>query len=400
MLRALDGFDYCDYKGSALKYLYAASSDQGAIIPGNGPGRAWWIFNTGFGEAFYNKVLDPQAFWCMGMDWSYQNQGGLGDNTPPVVRWYRIGNLAGSVLELRTRADFRLDIVAGTLCTSPGLILDTTRDAFPLNTWGFLEFKATFGATVGYELWYGGSILKRSDGSDLTASGLGLGTVAIPDRLSLYWKAFGNKGVAVDNYYILDGQPGLSDRLGPCRITSLQPAVDDVIDWTRNAIGSKFVAVADNNAVSPFPIAPDGDTSYIAPNFDNARALFGLEKSPCYGLVRGIAINMCSRPTLGSASIQGVVRDKGVLYDIDVTKPVNPVGHYFNHPGQTDNYFVQQAIAELSPVTGSEWLDSELSNGLWGCRGSLNQRLTALYLEKLVDLAGKPFTCGQSSYSY
>lgn len=415
--RHCDGFDVNDTQGMGIKYLPqftatgvpAISSQYGFTTAGNpgpagsGPnGQSVYIR----GDYEFTRILDAQPTWFVGFDFARYNEGIVTDTQGGD--FYRFSTAAGSVLKMSFSLDGtgRITVRTGSLCSTPNTVLATSLNSFTLFQFGFLELVMTFGATIGYEIYYNDTLVPKQGGGNMVDSNLSLGSSALPDRLThLRTQEPGGSftGIAFDNYYICDAQSDgtiFNQRLGPLRITTLSPASDATVQWTRNAGSSNFVAVDDipNVAAS----APDGNITMLTPNAVSALALFGLAKSPCFGLNLGVALNLCARPISGSPTIRMVSRGPDGVVQLGLSTVVNP-GTIQNQAPAVAGFHTYQAYAPLNSATGQPWNDAQIDGLAWGaqCDPSVTTlQLTQVYMEKLTSLRSSPFDCGQASYSF
>ena len=118
--------------------------------------------------------------------------------------------------------------------------------------------------------------------------------------------------------------------------------------------------------------------------------------SPCTGLVLGVSLNVAAAPLSGSVSMTLVANERTGPYTIGV----EGVSSYSLVPGDSElnGYATYQAIAQFNEED-SNWNDLQISTTQWGVEPA-QVAITQVYLEKIVDLTGKKFGCGESSYSY
>lgn len=394
-IRKLDGFDLAGssaallkYPGSTfdpargffLQYSIAAPRDGGA-------GGSIWLFNTAFGEANFTSILDAQQRYGIHVDYCILNDGA--GTSIPDCEFYRIGTAARVLFALRQRTDGRIDIrtysSGGTLT-----LLGTTSFAFPVNQFSTLEVRVKFGTSGEWKV--------RADGN-VVAMGTGVNFgLTFPDRHTFRFQGFGPPGLNLDNYVIWDDDSDVETWLGRCRVTTLLPIADAAPTWSRNGSGTLFGAVDDSPGA-------DGDTTYLTPPAISLDNLFQFAKSPCYGKVLAVAVNICGRPVSGTPSVGAIVREKATTNLILPEARLLDTGNTINlQQANLAGYATYQAISAKSFETMAGWIDNQITNAFWGISSdnfTTFERVTQVYLEKLVDLTGLPFTCGgPSNYSY
>lgn len=393
MIRFTFGGDLCSYGGAALAFnAFNKTFNQGAMIAGrDGLGQALWLFNTAFGQCNYEIALDPQSTWGFNMDW--QQSGGA----PIVQEWFRISIGATVILSLITKADGTMDIVGplGAVLRNTG----TTGTTFTPGQYCTLELKATFGTSGVVEL-------RKNGVTAAITSTVNFGAV-LPDHITvLRFAGFGPPGFIVDNVIVWDGQPGdpFTGFYGRQRILSILPVADlQGGEWQPSSPGPSFAMVNDGPLSAGG--SPNGDTNYLLALGTGPDAVFTMDKSDCSGLILALSFNACTRPDPTSATPSFDFVYVPVLATIVVGhKIIAAVGQWnTDAPVATKDYLDYQAVVPLNPVSSSGWLDAEIASGAFGVGASATpqQRLTAFYLEKVIDLTGKPFDCGGAGiYSF
>lgn len=391
MIRFCDGFDLCTYTGAALKYNgYNATFNQGQMITGrDGLGQALWLFNTAFGEANYTVILDAQSTYGFNMDWQWSA------GSPSTREWYRIGYLGTTLLSLRYRPDGTMDILGPLGAVLVNTVATST--TFTPGVYCTLELVAAFGTSGTVSLFKNGVLAA-------TKSGVNFGSV-LPDRHTFRFQGFGPPGIVLDNLIIWDGQSGdpFTGQYGRQRILSIEPAADlQAGEWSPSVPGPSFAMVDDNPSSSGG--SPNGDINYLLALGTGPDAVFSMAKSDCSGLVLALAWNACARPDPTSANpLLDFVYIPALATLTVGNQRVAAVGHLNpDAPFATIDYFTYQVISKTNPVSGSNWQDTEISDGAFGCGAVATPqvRMTAFYLEKIIDLTGKPFNCGGGPTSF
>lgn len=392
MMRHTDGFDLATYQGAILKYKgYNATFNQGAMVAGrDGIGQALELFNTAFGEANYIVPLDAQSLWGFNMDWQWS--GG----TQPDMEWYRIAIGATVLLSLMTRTDGTMDILgpSGTLLVNTG----STSTGFQPGVWSTLELKVQFGVS--------GSVELRKNGvTAAVKSAVNFGATLPDTHTVLRLEGFGPPGFIIDNLIVWDGQTRAGDPFndfyGRQRILSIEPDADlQPGEWQPSTPGPSVNMVADDPSTPGG--SPDGDLTYLLAQATGPDAVFEMASSPCSGLILGLIWNACMRPDPNTAT-PGVdfVFIPRLSTLVVGHQTVTAAGDLTEVPALLD-YLTYQVITSQNPDTMTGWQDTDISDGSFGVGASASPqlRLTAFYLEKLIDLTGKPFNCGGGTYSF
>jgi len=127
-----------------------------------------------------------------------------------------------------------------------------------------------------------------------------------------------------------------------------------------------------------------------------------MASSDCSGLILALVWNACMRPDPNTATpgvdFVFVPRLSTLVVGHDT---VASGGDLTSIPALLD-YLTYQVITTENPDTGVGWQDVDISNSSYGIGASASPqvRMTAFYLEKVVDLTGKPFDCSHGSYAY
>lgn len=385
MIRLTDGFDLCTYFPAAVKYsAFQRTFNQGSLITGrDGIGQALWIENCAFGSVQYLSKIDPQSTWGFNMDWQWSS------GIQPTIIWYTIGYLSTTLFSLRLRPDGSMDLLG------PGnaLLVNTVAQkgiAFAPATWYTLELKVTFGTSGTAQLWQNGVLAAQ-------ATGIDFGTTN-PDTLGFGFSGFGPPGPIIDNYVVWDGQSGdpFTGQYGRQRILSSEPIADlQSGEWTPSTPGPSFAMVDDSPSTAAG--SPDGDTTFLAALPTGPDAVFEMAATPCSGLILSLAWNACMRPNplTATPSVDFVYYPNAVQVvgnkNLAAVGDLNP-----DAPVALQNYFTYQVPVPQNPATMTNWTDQDIANGTFGVGAAASPQvnLTAFYLEKVIDLTGKPYECG------
>ena len=390
----VDGFDLVDYFRSFLKYIpgYVSQFDQGAMISGNGGGQGLATFNSAFSSlgVQYAKQLPPGTS-TLGIHIDYQQYLG---SSFSVFDWYKLSIGSSVLFTIHQRSDGRLDFLG------PGrALITTTVNPLVLASWSNIIILLSFGTSGSLQVLVNG-VNALPVASEPFNSG-----AFFPTTATFFWNAgFGPPGIAPDNYFLFDGLTNP----GPCHVDSILPFADSPATVWSPAVTSPDVItpnctpMVNDTAGRGTGGEPDGDYTYIFPSAVNNQ-LFQMFPTRCYGLILGVAMNVCGRPNTGHSPQEFgyVVQLSQGLQPVGSGQLLN-VGSFTGDPHLTD-YQTEQVIMPLSPATGTNWTDAEISNGAFGIAavsGNLNLRVTAFNLEIIRSLTPQPFNCGGSNYSY
>ena len=394
MLRKIAGFDVVSFDGAKIQYnAYAQSIGASGPMPlgRDGFGYALGLTNTGFGDANFAVIFDPQSVWGFHLDWYQQSNSSV---TPPNIVWWRAFSTANptvNIIQLRTRADSKMDVLDYT-----DSVVATTSIGLVPNSWYTVEFKCSFAT---------GIFSMRFDGLTVAT-----GSVSIPggyaDVLDLRMQYLGSDVFEIDNYVLWDGQPGdgYSDFLGRVRVDSLRAIGDDNLVWVPKTGIRRWYQVRESDTdVGIHTQGPDGDTTYLYPpgaGAGNADQLMTFEPSPCYGKVMAVSVNATCRPPTGDQVVTMLYQGRASVHALDTGHLVTPVGNPFGDPWP--DYLSYQSIAPVDPDTGTTWVDAAITNGSWGVRAlaTANLYATQVWIEKLTSLTPQPYSCGGVNYVY
>ena len=380
MIRATFGFDTADTAALDLQwdilngtwYNFSTAIAPGVPGPPNS-GSAGQSAEKWFGVGMFTRVFSAQTTWVVGFDWQLGNHGPNGLN-----QFLQLSYSGGVILSLEMQLSGAIAVKSGGGTNGTGTTVAMTSTPYLFTTtgvWlGYLELRCTgFGGAVNFSLWL--------NDVQILAGSAGFG-INLPDRVTM--GSQGSGGMQYDNVYMLDGQgvAPLNDRLGPIRITSLIPASDAAGNWiiTPSSFSYRYQAVQE---------PPDvGATHYITPPLIHSIQSFSTQPSPCFGLVLGVMVNTTFRGSTGSTTCDAVYVNGATVVTIG-SSVVN--GPFHN----------QQQFLSLSPASGTNFTDFEISGSLWGASSaSPFLQLTQFWLEKITSLRNVPYNCGLGSYSF
>jgi hypothetical protein len=419
VLRHVDGWDPYPQNENDQKQLkypqsYITFLQQGGFSPAPGPAgsssaldQGFFLFNTAFGEANFQRTFDQQPTWFYALD--FQMAGVPAMAPYPVMEWCRFTQGAKpsgvKLCSLTTTATGQMTVTFydGTPSENP-LVSFTTTATLAANQYTHLDFTATFTGSGSFILrFFSGGVPSIV----LQNTGVGLGLLyPLPDTVTVVrWQGFGPPGVAIDNTVIWDAQnngDGFTGLMPQQRVTTVVMTEDLNANW------SPFLAAPTLNqdAVSPLRFnTPMSDYDYAIPNNGNAVQLFNAGAVPCYGLINAVALNVDAKavPPIGSLpQITLLCRETVALNPMGVFSLLNLFPSSIS--SLVRGYWNFQAIAARSLQTGNVWQANNLSQIAWGMQadpGNLPERVSAVYLEVLTDVSGLSFTCGgPSNYSY
>jgi len=403
----IDGFDHRNYSGLGMKYTDnfrsgIGTANQGDTVPGayaapatptipsNGIGDSNGIFfiNSGFGAICYTKTLAQRNRYVAGFHYKSHNPFGQPNAIDSLFFRWEYGSPVfinnqnpNTSLSIRQGPTNQLKFYAGGVGTtsSPGTLVANPSFVFTPETWYHVEVDATFGPGGKLKIYVNSTQVFE----DLNVN---LGTVN-PDRFSIRHQSFGTQGWAMDDLYIAD------ERLGRCRVNTNLP-IGDVSGsgWTPTPSGILYSAIDDRQFTGSI-VSPDSDITRIDATGPDLTSLHNFAEFSCYGRVLAAAINATAKkPSLSAPTIKLVSRPD------PTSLSVTELDEYL----LTTSYATYQSVVNLSPLTGGYWSDRELKDAIWGVRsgGSGANRVTAMFLEKLVSLEGLSYDCGAGSNSY
>lgn len=375
MILFTDSVSYCDAPGFGSKYTLSGSL-QYAILAGRYGGYSLFAFNTGFGTWTATKVLGSRQLWRVHQSFRAHTSGG---GAPPNSIFGRLESPSNHLLHWKIAPTGKITFYTGGLGTnaSPGSVIMTSNTSFPFDAWHTIEIEAKFGSP-GYLRLY------VDDSLDVEINPLTWVNPTYPDRFSHYWSSLGLQGVQWCDLVISDDQGTRNTaRLGPCNTVCGFPVADALSQWFRNLEASDAAAVNEQNGA--LHGAPNFNYNYI----DGGAGLvdlFTFAKPRCFGLNLAVAANACAV----NGTLELVVRPR------PSSLAINTIGSSMS-PGAS--YATLQAISEASPVSGTNWTDSDIGAAWWGVRGvSATPRVTQHFLEKVTSLRPVPFTCGGGDY--
>lgn len=377
-----DGYDIVDFQSTTLKYYTSITLPfyQGRIITGFGSAGAISIDNTAGTTVLESIFLgqQPVMFW----NGNIRIQSSSFSKQVFAV----LGTATSDLLQIQINNDGSLSLLDHT-----NTAFATSSQQLQLDEVYWLEVNVIFGASASYEVWlctFGGTPAKILSGTTNL-------TTALPDRYILTWNSPGSYSLQLDNVTIWTAA-ALSDRNGPSKVVGLI-AQTLAQSGGGSFAGSKGTSIIQSIAddFGAYVTTPDGILSYAQTGFGNLMVLVATPS--CTGLVLGVALNACVAPQSGATSMNLVANERAGPYLIGspaVQTGLNLVPDDSNLSG----FATYQAVAQFNQEA-MDWNDLQIATTQWGVEPA-SANITQLYLEKVVDLTGKKFGCGEASYSY
>lgn len=378
-----NGFDNCEFNTSTLKYPGASLSAifQGTIQTGIFSTGMRSIDNTGGATASLPVIFGTQSIVL----WAEHIQIAAASFTQQT--FLILGASGAPLLQLQIQADGTIQLLdgsGGTLGTTPALSLNTSY---------WLECNAKYGTSAEIEVWFGlaGAIPTRV----IHLTGVNL-TSTLPDRFTTVWSSPSAYRLREDNVQVW-AATALSDRNGPACVTGqIVGALVNAGGWTKGAGSSILQAVADRDSAG-YAHVPDGTASYdvTGPGFLS----FNPATSPCTGLVLAESVNLVAAPVDPTPTISGCVKERVSTTVLGTKTVVDSTNTLVPGTPALFGFAAYQFIAMLN-AAGQNWNDAQIITSQWGAQAAGMLQITQIYLEKVVDLTGRKFNCGQNSYSF
>jgi hypothetical protein len=376
----LDGFDNIQFFALPLKYQnYSTPFIQGRILTGYKSVAAISIDNTAGSQVAFSRTVGAAPVMMVA---GHFQVSALSQQTFLII-----GTISGPVplLQLEINTDGTMNLL-----DHAGSLLGQTTQSLSAATTYWIEVNAIYGTGGSYEVWLG---LAGSSPTKVLSGSANL-TSAIPDTVTFQWVSSGSPhSLWIDNLQIFSAA-ALTDRNGPAAVTGLiAQAIVSKGGWTfAGSHGTSLIqAIADNASYTELP---DGALSYDVPGTGNLTVL--VSPSPCFGLVLGVALNVVATPISSGVGMNIIANERTGAYVIGSASVVNT--GTFPNIGDLDGYATYQAVAQLNSE-GQNWNDLQISTAQWGIEAAA-VFVTQIYLEKLTDLTGQKFGCGESSYSF
>lgn len=387
----VDGFDVVDFFMTALKYSVSIPFLQGSIQTGRrGTGGAMLMQNTASATVTYSRAFTQQNEVFLCTDFQITDSNHIGDPTQAQTFiqqvFFIVGNSTGPtpLFQMRVNNDGTLSVLDGA-----GSVLGSTVNPIVKGQWYFLEINVIYGTGGSFEIWLEGAKVIHGT-ANLTTT--------FPNEFTIEWSSTATYSLMLDNLHCYGSAADpLTARNGPARVTGMPIfAITRAGGWTSTGRPTLVEAVADRSSAG-YATVPDGDVSYDSPGVTELMGT--IQKSPCFGLVWGVAVNLCARPIGGSTFIDAVVQQRQAIVTIGSNAVVDTGSTLVPGNANLFGYATYQAITTENNQ-GQTWNDLQIQSANWGAQAGGALALTQIYLEKLTDLTGKAFGCGQASYAF
>lgn len=337
----IDSFDH--YTSLTTKYNTLTCSGSGCTVTIDastgrfGSGLRLWNPNSGGGEV--NKIL-PSTYSTIIVGFAFRFTAT--QTASPTLVIFKEGST--SHVDVRLDDTHRLYVTRnGTTIASPA------GNPLTLNTWNYLEFKATIHDTTGsVEVKVNGISTVSASNVDTRNGGTGLlSTVTLGG--SGRSSDGGTAGFQYDDIYICDTSGTTNnDFLGDVRVEAIFPSgAGNTANFTPST-GSNYENVDE--------ATPDDDTTY---NYSSTAGhvdtfAFG-NVTPTAGTVYGVQqILYARKDDAGSRSIRPVVRHSGTDYDTGTSTSIG------------NSYAINLFVIEQNPGTSAAWTISDVNNAEFG----------------------------------
>lgn len=340
--------------------------DQGSAETGRYRGKAWSIFNTGFGQPYYLASVSgaPSAIY-FGCDIRYLDGGApFGSFTSYAPFWTFRDTTDTEVLH------FRLKGVSNQLeIWSAGLIRDVVTINLDISAWHHLQFRVDTGGTVeikrdGVSIYFNNS---------LAISG---GVTNNIRWTGPTWAQFGQDGYVIDNvWFATGGYDG-----GQREVITTYPLRDkENVGWTASPSATQLKDNIDEDY--PGPVLTD----YIYSSAASQRYMAQMAFPGSMTDIAAVALNAwCYTSAGGTQQIELGTKNASDHFGPAQTVP--------NGGTASSNYRRLQQIWEVNPETGLAWTAAEIRDYWFGFRtpvGNTGQvNVYAATLEILCNFVG------------
>jgi len=285
-----------------------------------------------------------------------------------------LAELVTPALHLTLSTNGSGDLIVRRGSTSSGTILTTYAANFQINTYYYIEVKATIDDAAGIVIVK----IDQNTVINLTSIDTRNGGNANFNRITLGNAAVGSNGAVdfdVDDFYVCDTSGSLNnDFLGDCRVVAVLPDGNGFTNqWTPSA-GSNYQAVDEN--------PPDDNTTYVHPSALNDIDLYAF---PSIGL------------SLAPLGVAVWAHCAGTIFAVDYTiRVISRPGSTNYYSPSSDNiapanpYIFRGDIFETNGDTGLVWTLGEIENAEFGVQNltgtpDSSNRVTQVALEVLFS---------------
>jgi hypothetical protein len=237
-------------------------------------------------------------------------------------------------LSLALDAAGHLVLYRGTLAT--GAVLGTTTTTYTINTWYYIELKATINDTTGsYDIHVDRSSVLAGTGVDTRNGGnASIDRVTFLNRSQFYRYDY-------DDFYVCDTSGTVNNNfLNPVKVVTLRPNLaGSLTEWMPNT-GANFTAVTETT--------PDDDTSYVASLDNGLIDLYNYTNLGLTGSVKALcAVNLARKESADPASFQSTMKIGASYYTGAVHDPLI-------------TYSFHEHRWEVNPDSGVAWTVAEV----------------------------------------
>lgn len=328
--RFIDSFDHYVIGDISRKWLLTnGGSGSSSLITGR-TGNCWDSGSSVLGSSQLTKVLDNQPTWIIGS--AFRVPSGFA-NAKPI---YSLLDVSSSQLEIRTTSAGNITV------TRNGTILDTSVLTLALNTFHYIELKATIHNTTGsYEVHVDGvTWLSATNVDTQTSANAYANAIVLGSTLSGV--------IQFDDLYIFDGTGSQNNNFaGDVAITyTLANSAGDLAQWTPSA-GSNFQCVDEN--------PNDGDTTYVSSSTIGQQDLYNFTNiSGAATSVLGIQrIVVARKDDAGTRLIKPIYKGGGTIFQGTAVS-------------LTSSYVWLLDTLEADPATSSPWTLADLNAAQFG----------------------------------
>lgn len=406
MILRARGFDVVDARGARMSFpVWSVAGPLSDTMqsgrPNPGPtGQSLYVIGVDNFVEYFDS--GNKHFLGFHLDIQLESPSGHPTLVPFASPFYRfVSNADGLQCELAFNAGGVLEVRGPT-----GLPIFVSSAIYMTDTWYRIQFQAGFGSNLGWKLKVEGTLI-HADTADISSSEI--------NQWGLFRRSIQPPGNRYDNYVTFDdsSSDGFNDidALGAVCITTLFPLSDTGISWNPVPGPGRSAMVRDLPGIDANG-SPDGDASYLIPTISGANVrftmstTFGTRTSPCFGRILAVAMSACAKPLVSGEFLKLTTRPRVSTFTLG-TVAVNFVGATYSGDPNFVDYATYQAILTSSPETGQAWSDAELAGADWGIQladdpGTTQpgQRVTQLYLEKVVSLEARSYDCGGGSYAF
>ena len=338
-LRFIDSFDHYDTADIFRKWTTARDAGN-TVIESGGRNGINLLHISSYGKGII-KVLDDQATWIVGFAFKY---------TATVTQFTGICTLVDNStgqISLSLNTNNKLYLTRGGTTSNPGstVIGGVSSSTLGINTWYFLELKATIANSIG-----AGTCKVRVNGVewiDVTAAEdmqVTANATANSIALGMFVPTTSVPQAYFDDLYVCDGTGGTNDDfLGDCRVECSMPNGNGTTNaWTGSDADST------DNYLLVDEVSPDDDTTYVensgAGNMD-LYTVANLAATPA--TIFGVQTNaMATKSDAGARHLYSIIKSGSTYASGALQSP------------SESSYITFTDIHETDPSTGVAWVEA------------------------------------------